>query len=69
MQAKAMEAGKTLESTSDGSSGVRGAECRESLVMELERPSLAVLRDGKRASERGIVPSLAGPSVRPAEGI
>ncbi len=38
-----MEAGKTLESTSDGSSGVEGVECRESLIMELERPSLIVL--------------------------
>ena len=43
MVAKAMEAGKTLESTSDGSSGVEGVECRESLIMELERPSLIVL--------------------------
>jgi len=69
MLTKAMEAGKTLESTSDRSSGVRGAECRESLIVELERPSLAVLWDAKRESEQGIVPPLVGPGVRPAEGI
>ena len=67
MLTKAMEAGKTLESTSDRSSGVRGAECKESLIPELERPSLAVLWDAKRESERGIVPPSVGLNVRLAE--
>jgi hypothetical protein len=52
MKAKAMEAGKILESTCEEPVGVREMECGHSLTEELERPSSVVSFEVERESER-----------------
>jgi hypothetical protein len=47
-----MEAGKTLESTCDESSGVEVMECEDSLTTELERPYFVARKWSERESER-----------------